>query len=298
MALYKSTRREFLRSQAIVKKRRKKRMIRVSIRVVLLLLLIYSLSLLSKIDFFQVQNIVISGNIHMQTEEIQEMVHEELKSTYLGLFPRRNVFFYPKQRIIKDILEKYPIVKGVQVYTESFNILNIRIEEREQVAGWCSVIECYKLDSTAFIYAAMSNEEQANTSFITFEGLEDKVGTQPVGVYLLDEHIFEEILNVASQMSTISLPVEKIEFRSKDEVYFWIKGSDASESTQRRRIIFSTEKEYQESFNNLKAALASKVFATSTQFEYIDTRFGNKVFYRLVPSVDKTASTTSKTKRN
>jgi len=286
MALHKSTQRDFLRSQSVVKKRRKKRMIRLSVRVGLLVALIVSTGLLSQIDFFSIKSVVISGNIHLTTEEVQKIVDTSLSKKYIFLFPKRNVFMYPKDEIVANLKSVYPRILDVQVYTESFNTLNVRIEERVHVSTWCSVILCYEIDSEGYIYAPKDDTNEVST--VTFTGMDEKIGSEPVGVHIFEKDIYTELLQITTLMAEIGLPIQTIEFRSKDEVYFWITGS-------KKRVIFTSRKSYTEAFENLKAALLSKVFSATTEFEYIDTRFGNKVFYKL-QQVEK-ATTTEKKKR-
>jgi cell division septal protein FtsQ len=305
MALHKSTQRDFLRSQSVVRKRRKKKMIRLGFRLGLIVTLFVSFGLLSQIDFFSIKKVIISGNQHMSTEELQGIVDTNLAGKLLGMFPKKNVFLYPKQKIINDIQVAYPRIRQVQVYTESFNNLNVRVHERIQSAVWCDVSDCYAVDGTAYIYAPIDAEIITSVdNSIRFEGLEEKIGSQPIGKNMIDENSFKAILSVAHNMANISLPVYRIEFRSKDEVDFWISDSvQAASSTNKvistignehRRVIFTTRKDYIEAFNNLDAALKSKAFASSTNFEYIDTRFGNKVFYKLMPQQIKTATTSKK----
>ncbi|MBU3668906.1 MAG: FtsQ-type POTRA domain-containing protein [Candidatus Taylorbacteria bacterium] len=286
MALHKSSQRDFLRSQSVVKKRRKKRMIRLGVRLGLLLLLIISVDLLSQIEFFSIKATVISGNIHMTTEEIQGIVDESLSGKYLLLFPKKNGFLYPKNEIVENIQNRYPRVSSVKVFTESFSTLNVRIEERKQIASWCGAITCYEVDGGGYIYA----EAEPTEGILIFKGLEEHIGSKPIGVEMLETEIFNEILEVTSKMAEINLPVREVEFRSRDEVYFWVSGKDS------KRVIFTSRKKYTEAFENLSAALKSKAFASSTDFEYIDTRFGNKVFYRVNQSA-KSTSTESKVKR-
>lgn len=294
MALHRSVQRDFLKSQAVVKKRRKKKMIKMSIRISLVVLLFVAFGLLSQIEFFSIKQVVISGNVHMTTEEVNNIVETSLNGKHLLLFSKRNGFLYQRDEIIENIQKAYPRVKNVKVYTESFSTLNVRIEERERTALWCSPIQCFEVDNTGYIFAELLPDESIDQHTVTFNGLEERIGSMPIGATVLDSEPYTEILSVANLMKEVNLPVKTVEFRSKDEVYFWIADTlGTSTVMSKRRVIFTTRKSYTEAFENLRAALKSDAFKQGMNFEYIDTRFGNKVFYRM-SDIPEPATTTKK----
>ncbi len=294
MALHRSVQRDFLKSQSVVKKRRKKKMIKMSIRISLVILLFVSFGFLSQIEFFSIKQVVISGNVHMTTEEVNNIVETSLNGKYLLLFSKRNGFLYQRDEIIENIQKAYPRVKNVKVYTESFSTLNVRIEERERTALWCSPIQCFEVDNTGYIFAELLPDESVDVATVTFNGLEERIGSMPIGATVLDPEPYTEILSVANLMKEVNLPVKTVEFRSKDEVYFWIADTVGTSTVMsKRRVIFTTRKSYTEAYENLKAALKSDAFKQGMNFEYIDTRFGNKVFYRM-SDVREPATTTKK----
>lgn len=299
MIVERNMRKDFLRSQSVVKKRRKQRIIRWSVRIALLITLLVSVALLSQIDFFAIKRVVISGNSNISSDQIQTLVDEKIHTSYLGLFPKTNVFLYPKSAIAEKVFETFPRVKSVSVYTESLNILNVRIEERTPVALWCSAIQCYLVDDSAYIYAETNkvtdNTAEKNKALVSIIGLDEVVGSNPIGKTVLDEENFNKILHIVDEMKKNNLNIDTVEFRSKDEVNFWITSNDAN--TPKRKIIFSPRRDYEESYNNLLAALKSNALSTTTDFEYIDTRFGNKVFYKLVPAKVLTSTSTKSKKK-
>lgn len=292
MIVQRGVRKDFLRSQTVVRKRRKQRMMRWSIRASLLIVLLISVALLSQIEFFAIRRVVISGNSNIPSEQIQEIVDKQIHTSYIGLFPKTNVFLYPKGKINDSLLSAFPRIKSVNIYTESFNFLNVRIEERVPIALWCSAHLCYVADESAYIYAearvATEGSIGEGDGLVSITGLDEVAGSKPIGVQIIEQEAFSKILQVANDMRKNNLMVDTVEFRSKDEVNFWIGGKD--QAGPKKKIIFSSRKDYVESYGNLTAALKSKALSTTTDFEYIDTRFGNKVFYRLTPS--KVSTTT------
>jgi hypothetical protein len=273
-------------------------MIRWSIRVTLLVTLLISVALLSQIDFFAIKRVVISGNSNIPSDQIQTLVDGAIHTSYIGLFPKTNVFLYPKSSIAEKVFKTFPRIKTVNVYTESLNILNVRVEERNPAALWCSAIQCYLADDTAYIYAevkgATEDAPAEGEGLVAISGLDEVVGSVPVGKIFIDQEDFKKILHVVDEMKKDNLLVDTVEFRSKDEVNFWILNKDPN--GPKKKVIFSSRKDYEESYNNLTAALKSNALSTTTDFEYIDTRFGNKVFYRLVPTKVST-STPQKSKK-
>lgn len=248
---------------------------------------------------------VIVGNTHITSGEIQNVVDSILDQKYLHIFTKRNALIYPKENIKKTLLETYPRIADLEIYTESFELLNIKIEEREAVAVWCAPITCYLADKDAYIYAekhellntgaldaanvsvgtassslntsvssVKEKDEYANLPVL--HGGDEHVGPEPIGKYIFNPTLFADLLYTITEINKLGLKTQNVHVFSRDEIVFMISNGG--------KIIFADRKPFAESIENLKSALKSDVFAAGgaiRKFEYIDTRFGNKIFYRL-----------------
>ncbi|HEY1037312.1 MAG TPA: hypothetical protein VGE62_01895 [Candidatus Paceibacterota bacterium] len=324
-----STGRDLLRSQSVVRKRRKKKLIRLYGILALGLFAVGGLAYASHMDNVQIRKVVVVGNETVPGDEIERVSNVILDASYMGVFPKRNSLIFPKDQLSKALVDTFPKIESLDMETESFNYLNVRIKERAPFAEWCSALECYLVDENAYIFAAAdgsmptpaakvrekrddsegtasnasssSPDENAGTStegvsavsdgaekpaaptvapkssygpLLRISGLDESVGSKPVGKTLMPQELLRELKDMAVKIESFKLKVREIEHRGEDEIVFKIEGNG--------RIIFNQRRPLTQSYENLATALKSDVFTSATAtFEYIDTRFGNKVFYKF-----------------
>lgn len=262
---------DFLKSQSVVRKRRKKKLFRIYALVFIAVLLLIGLYFLSRLDSLLIKRVVVVGNSTVPSTDIERVANSLLDSSYFGIITKRNSFFYPKDDIRSTLLETFPRIESLALDTESFSLLNIRVKERSPYAKWCSAIECYFVDEYAYIYTKANDE---STSTLAIMGLEEKIGTEPVGKTMMSEAMLKQLVAMTNELEKENLHVYEIEYRSKDEIVFKIENNG--------RILFNERRPLELSFSNLMTAIKSEVLTSGTStFEYIDTRFGNKVFYKL-----------------
>lgn len=311
----RNSRKDFLRSQNVARKRRKRRFIKISIKLAVLLLLIVALAWLSWISKLSIGNVVVVGNSSVEASELQKDINKILDGKYALIFSKRNAMIYPKKEIRELVLNNYPRVENVIVKTEGLNILNVLIEERKPLALWCTTPNCYLMDKNAFIYekyedhsasasalvsrdtstssVASSTSENAvqkssaENDLVKFHGNEEAVGPAPIGKHAFDKKLFEEMFSTSKVMETLGFKVSDITYKEKNSITFGLKDNG--------RIIFSDKKSFEESLDNLKSALSSSAFKGKSStayntFEYIDLRYGNKVFYRLSGKVEASST--------
>ncbi len=264
----KDSHRDFLRSQSIIRKRRKKTVLALSLRVLLLVLIVIGIVYVLRLDSLQIKKVIVVGSDSVAMEKIKQSASSELDGHYMYLVPKRNALFYPKQKILTRILLENPHVKELTMNTEGFDILNIKLTERQPVMEWCKDA-CFNMDEHAFVYEV----EREGESYMHIQGGDLGTSSEYVGKYAFDEKTFKMIKDTANTLASSSLPVDHISFVSPDEIKYYIKSNGY--------IVVSGRRPLDESMGNLNAALKSSRFSVSPQFEYIDTRFGNKVFLKV-----------------
>lgn len=288
----RNSRKDFLRSQNVARKRRKRRLFKISIKIGLSLLLIGVIAWLSWIQKLSIRNVVVVGNSSVEASELQKDINSILDKRYFFIFSKRNAFIYPKKEINKFVVANYPKVDDLVIKTEGLNILNVVIEERKPLALWCGVPDCYFIDKNAYVYEKYEQNEENKDELIKFHGNEEFIGPSPIGKNAFDKKIFEEMFSTSKVMETLGFKVSDILYKEKNSITFDLKDNG--------RIIFTDKKSFEESLDNLKSALASSVFKPKktsdmsqnqyVKFEYIDLRYGNKVFYRLGGSVEASST--------
>ncbi len=237
-----------------------------------------ALAWIASLQSLAIQKVIVVGNANITSTEVQNIANEILDKKYLGIFSKRNAFIYPKGQITNTLSEVYPRIEDIVVDAEGFDILNIKIKERSAVATWCAAVECYLVDDRGYIFAKVVEEsggasQAGQVSQVILRGGDQFVGSEPIGKHIFNEKLYTDIRNTIDELEKDGLKVQEAHVFSRDEIVFSLEGNG--------KLIFSDRKPFDVSLENLRSSLKSEVFAGGKQFEYIDVRFGNKVFYKM-----------------
>lgn len=222
-----------------------------------------------------VQSIVIEGNAAVAAADVSSIADRILDGSYLGLIPRRAILFYPRESIEKAI-STIPWVSGVRVGLDGVNTLKIRINERTPLYIWCPVIlseTCYFLDAAALAFA--ETPEFSNNVFMRFYGPLEGQGLAP-GRYL-SETKFKDLIRLIDTLNGISETVTMVMKRENEFELSLTKGG---------RILLPRDFSSESVLTNLNAALSaeplkSRFAKERSSLDYLDLRFGNKVFFKF-----------------
>lgn len=247
------------------------------VSVVLIILLGWSL----RLEQFQVSNILISGNKVIPQEKIQSIVEDNLSGTYFFLSPKTNIFFYPKSRITKQIEDEFERVKEVSVNFVNLKSIEVKILERTPKSMWCGVKKesavggCYFMDENGYIYAKAP--DFGGNVFLKFFGLDYNsllLGSEsPIGVTIMDVEKFDKFTLFVDTLSEIGYkPISLARVDDHDfELYF----------NDGMKIIFGNDQDFEILLDNLQSVLDSGELVNRENIDYIDLRFGNKVYYKF-----------------
>jgi len=243
----------------------------------LVLVLFISLVLLSWAPFMRISAVSLSGVRAADTEALEEAVWSELAGGYGYLFARSNIFLYP-QEIIADRLQNFSTIKTVTVQAKDFTTIEVEVVERQPTALWCggsaSSTSCHFLDENGLAYAPAAlysgDAYQKYYGPLTDVGVEESAR----GQFLEPEQFHSLPVLVESLEKTIKLSASAV-FVSQDDVRVVFVGDVA--------ILFGLGDQGGGIIERLNLTLGAAPFTkhTLSDFEYIDLRFGDKVYYKL-----------------
>lgn len=231
-----------------------------------------------------VSEIRIHGNTITKTEEIQAIAEDRLSGTYFYFVPKNSEFFLPKQKIKKDIESAFPRVKETSVSFRFGEVLVIDIEERKPHALWCGPWylnteeefgHCYFLDEKSFVYAK-APDFTGHIFFTYFGVLEGATApSTPIGHAYMNETDFGSIEVFLDAFEEIGyIPVSFTKLDGEDVSVRMKSGAEVRYGRDMRLSVV---------LDNLQSAVESEAFQDILQqdIEYIDLRFGSKVYYKL-----------------
>ena len=220
-------------------------------------------------EFFQVKQIIITGEEKVSSENIKSLIEKKLENKIL-FFHTKSLFLVDFKKIRKDILDSFPQIAKVEIKQGFPDSLDIIVIERLSLAVWCQADDCFLLDNEGVIFETISQE---HNNYLTIKNLtlnqNPELGRKVIGREVLDqilkiEPILKEELKIPLQDISI-ISNERLNIRTFEgwEIYFNPKGDLNWQSTK------------------LRAVLSEEIPAEKRKnLEYIELRFGNFAPYK------------------
>ena len=283
------------RLKEIKRKRRNVYRNRIIFFVICFLILFTGLTFVSRISKFNISEVQILGNKIIETKAIEQTVQENLSGYYLWVFPKTNFIIYPKNRIKKDLANKFKRFETILINDKNIKTLEISVTEREGKYTWCggivpalvsdtSSLKCYFMDSSGYIFDE-APYFSGNVYFKFYGGDENLNIENPSGSFFMPKY-FKQIITLKENLELMNLKPAAF-FQSGDESH---KGegfiSLVSEPITGPYVTFKLDSDYQKMTENLQAAISTEPLQTELKEKfdsllYIDLRFGNKVVYKF-----------------
>lgn len=224
------------------------------------------------IPFLKVKKIIIEGDNLISAEVLTDKINQRLKGKYYGIFPRDNIFIVPQKNIKKDIFSDLARVKNIQIDKKLFSRnLAINIVERQSAGILCQAENCFFVDEDGFIfeeapyfsgnlYLRFSDERTASSSGVI------------IGEFVLPAEEFKKLLDFKELASRISVSISEVVLK-KENIYelYTLEGW---------RVLANNQNNPNDLFINLAATL-DEVGVKRQNLDYVDLRFGRKVFYKF-----------------
>jgi cell division septal protein FtsQ len=252
----------------------------------------YGVHWISYAQQFSIDTVTVIGADTMPTQIVQLFTETELDDGSYHFLSRDNIFLYPKVAIEKGLVASFPRIQSAAVSRPSLfsRSLIVTIAERQSFARWCVSLpsaqasstpaQCFQMDGSGFIFASADASTTAASSFVEpylFSGdLSSQVNpTQsPIGQTFIPGHLpgVLALLTVLQQqdgVTPVAVTVESDQDFSVDlQDGYSLKASFGEDTGTLAR--------------NLKLALGSDALAgQQANIEYVDLRFGDKVYYKL-----------------
>jgi hypothetical protein len=273
-----------------LKKKRKIRRIKYGIFFGLLILIVGLLSYLSHINKVRVSEVALVGGILVTEGDVKKETLNFIQGKYFWLFPKNNTFFIRTSVLEKHLADTFKRIKTIGSTREGTNKIQIKITEREPIALWCreaknveatstevvkglKAEECYFIDSNSVIFATAPNF--SGDAYFKYYGLVEK--EMPIGEkYIASSTEFIVINKFINALKDLKMTPLNLISKESNEFSIVLYGGG--------EIMFDATKSLETAYNNLDSLLKSSEFSSPnalSNLDYIDLRYGNKLFYRL-----------------
>ena len=285
-----------LRSPRLIQARRKMFKMRFIIAGVLILATLIGIVSFTRMDALTIKEVRVEASETFPKQEALALIEGVLDESYLWLFPKRNALLYPEQFIVKELTEQFPRSESVTIHREGFEGLSVSFKERKPHVLWCAHQEeekeqvgegkatdtpkfiperCYFADEKGFIFApAPGFSGSAYLIFYTSPGVDTEGGrVEPISTQIIDEATFASLNAFIASIGKLGLAARTV-FIQNDYYEVQLAGG--------ARIIIPRDKPFGDVLEIVQSVLAESAFDTAgiEGIEYIDLRFGKKVYYK------------------
>lgn len=220
-------------------------------------------------DLLKVKNIEVKGNQKLGADDIRSALLGEISQKILFFIPK-NIFAINFDKLSYDISSKFPEIDKISLKINLPNTVSAEIIEKTPAGCWClsaqagTNSDCWYFDKYGVIYQKNSS---CNNLLIIVSDKKPQLAKSIISENDLNSilSIYKDSIN-PSEIKNIFVSNEKIILESKIGWVAYFKPYDDIPG----QIV------------NLKAILEQKVGESKkSQLNYIDLRFGNKVFYKF-----------------
>lgn len=227
---------------------------------------------------FQVKEIKIAGNEKVPKEDLEDFIWENIDKKIL-IFPTKSIFLANLQEIEKNLLEKFPKISQANLKRQFPDILILGIQERQPLFIFCKDPElCFYLDEGGVIFDPVqnniSNEVEEISEMEPFLKIKDvRSQEMNLGEKIITDDLLGGIKEIILELrGNLGIsPKELTLFEERVEI----------QTTQGFGIYFNSKEDILNQLQNLNLVLEKEIPPESREnLEYIDLRFGNKVYYK------------------
>ncbi|GEM_PF-2543488 len=240
--------------------------------VLLIIILVAGYALLG--PTLVVHNIIITGSPTRDAERnLRQMVQAVLTGRYAGIIPRANILFVQKKRIATALgLES--AAPELTIERQFPNVLRIRLPVRAFVAVWQSGEAQYIMDQRGILTQPVLPESAAPDLVVVRE-----VGAsaRTIGEVVAGDSLVE-FLHTLPPLWRQILPNIKLDYLEVEAANL---PSVKLATNLGWYVLVSSAQPLDPQLNSLSRLVSEKISADEARLEYIDVRFGSKVYYRL-----------------
>lgn len=255
-------------STELLKKKRRRRIAKLILFIIFFLVIIYGISFWSYYPKFQVIELEVEGVEFSDEQMIRDIFEKNISGRKMLVLSQRNFLFIPKSEIINELKDNM-VIEDAEIVTRGFDRVVIKIKEFAPVAVWCKE-DCYFINQKgeAFVKAPLLYEDYLVVLKRETEG--DLFGQQ-----YSDEKVFQNIFKFIDLMKNLNVEITSVS-TGDEETYALLSNSYPE-------LLIDKNDQPENIFSNLNTILEKDAIneAQLGNIEYIDLRFGNKVYYKI-----------------
>lgn len=275
------------RKTKLKKERRSSRKVFRIIKAIFYLLLVggvlYGVWYLTHLPNLSITQIVVEGGETVDEGALRSKLDSLLAGNYVGIVSRRFIYAYPRKALLASVSEFPRVSKGD--ITRKGTTLTVSLGEFTPLALWCSESStpCFYVNEAGIAYDEAPSLRGSLLSRYVTTDVTPVLGGEPLNEdvqYLVTE--LRRLLRINHQFL-----IERVEYTKDKDIFFHLAGGGV--------LMFTSNQKPETVYQNLLSILESEEFMylRPGNFNYIDLRFGQKVFIGEETVVEEETATTT-----
>lgn len=241
--------------------------------------------------FIKISSIEIIGNEYIEQELIAEEINPEISGKYFNYVDKNNLLLFRAGKIKKEILERFKVIKEIEIKRKFPHSLKINILERKPQMIICSQNECFILDENGEAYENIdpsSEEAQKNNFPILIDESGKDINFSDI---VLDKPFMNYFLGAKEKIPEMF----DLEIERDARTPSLISGDIKMKTKEGWGIYLNKKIELERELEMLRAVLENKITNEQRrELEYIDLRIGNKIYYKFKEEIQEEAEKNKK----
>ena len=217
---------------------------------------------------FRIKNIDVQKLKTLSKDELKGVSEEILAEKIAGFLPADNILLAPTEKIKTELKSRFLRIKEIGVSRRWPDILEMDVLERSTWGVYCQKDECYLIDNEGFLFA--SAPEFEGNLLLKLNDERSSAGQFILGDVFLNKENFSLMFEFQNELEKAGKRAFKIIFKDNQQEFY----------LEDWRIILDFEIKKETAIKNLFLALA-EIGGLGKKLDYIDLRFGDKIFYKF-----------------
>jgi cell division septal protein FtsQ len=244
---------------------RRKMLFRLYGFILILILLLSGVIYLFRAEFMRIQNVEVVGATDENKINVVALAEETFKGNKFLFIPNNQALFYSAASLQEKILNQLKSVQDVRIDIAFPKTLRVEIKERAPESLYCADT-CYFIDAKGIIYEKAPSFSEG--VYVMYRDPNRATSTDPLGTSVASEEAFTLAKKYIDYLPVLGLTPTTVSFTTKNEIKIELRGNGY--------ILINLDREYNETIQNITTVIQEGV----KEFEYIDVRFGNKIYYK------------------
>ena len=239
---------------------------KIIVRIILAIFILLLVQSIFQIKFLKIENIKLNNNNDLSLEEVQEFVLNELTVSKFLFFEKTNYFLAPIDELDDSLIAEYNLEEAI-IEKKWPDTLEISIKEKSSHFIWQKDESIYLLDATGLLNRQISILDDK------YLVLDDKRDIRPSADQIFNDQEIDIINQIYLNWMDMIAGKAKL-----NKITIYNDWSIDLNTQTGFYVKIDKDQDIYEQLNNLKSVLEENI--TGVDVDYIDIRFGDKVYFK------------------